>query len=76
MTLTARWIVEYMDMVVKSGSKYVGIIPDFGIFMMRPTRGSLTKPAPRVQGMNPVTHSGWCEAHPVGEMMAKANALA
>lgn len=37
MTLRSRWMVEYMDMVVKSGSKHAGIILDFGCFVMRPT---------------------------------------
>ena len=77
MTLTARWIVEYMDMVVKSGSKYVGIIPDFGIFMMRPAKRQLDKA--RSEGARDEILSrivSWCEAHiPFAEMMAKANAL-
>ena len=38
MTLKSRWTVEYMDMVVKSGSEYAGLIPDFGIFAKRPAK--------------------------------------
>lgn len=41
MTLRSRWVVEYMDMVAKSGSRYAGLIPDFGIFAMRPPRRTL-----------------------------------
>lgn len=41
MTLKSRWTLEYMDMVEKSGSKYAGLIPDFGIFAKRPARRML-----------------------------------
>ncbi|RCX16057.1 sugar phosphate isomerase/epimerase [Anaerobacterium chartisolvens] len=38
MMIHARWIEEYVDMYERSGSKHVGIIPDFGIFQKRPAR--------------------------------------
>lgn len=38
MTFTARWITEYLEMMDRSGSKYVGIVPDFGIFQVRPAK--------------------------------------
>ena len=41
MTLRSRWTLEYMDMVVKSGSQYAGLIPDFGIFAKRPAKKML-----------------------------------
>lgn len=77
MKLSARWITEYMDMVVKSGSKYAGIIPDFGIFMMRPAKKQLDKA--RAGGARDEVLSqiiSWCESHiPFAEMVANANAL-
>jgi len=38
MMIHARWMEEYVDMFERSGSKHVGIIPDFGIFQKRPAR--------------------------------------
>lgn len=77
MTLSSRWMVEYFDMVVRSGSKFVGIIPDFGIFVMRPTKKQLE--TAHSQGARDEILSqivSWCEAHiPFEEMVAKANAL-
>ncbi len=42
MTLNSRWTVEYMDMVVRNGSRFAGLIIDFGIFAKRPARKLLT----------------------------------
>jgi len=41
MTLRSRWINEYVEMFDKSGSKHVGLIPDFGIFQKRPAKKML-----------------------------------
>lgn len=41
MTLRSRWVLEYLDMFERSGSKHVGIIPDFGIFQLRPSKKAL-----------------------------------
>lgn len=72
MTLKSRWTLEYMDMVIKSGSQYAGLIPDFGIFAKRPARKMLDN-ALR-QGANPAILDEivkLCEANePVGKMMA------
>lgn len=38
MTLRSRWILEYIEMAERSGSKHVGLIPDFGIFQLRPAK--------------------------------------
>jgi sugar phosphate isomerase/epimerase len=38
MMLHAKWTDEYYEMFEKSGSKFVGIVPDFGIFQVRPAR--------------------------------------
>jgi sugar phosphate isomerase/epimerase len=72
MTLRSRWIVEYMEMVVKSGSKHAGLIPDFGIFAMRPPRKLLDNA--RKEGAKPEVLDqivALCEAHrPVEELFA------
>lgn len=41
MTIEARWIQEYLEMYERSGSKHVGIIPDFGIFQKKPPKKML-----------------------------------
>ena len=41
MTFTARWMTEYFEMMEKSGSKFVGVVPDFGIFQLRPPKKRL-----------------------------------
>jgi sugar phosphate isomerase/epimerase len=38
MMLHAKWTDEYYEMFERSGSKFVGIVPDFGIFQLRPAR--------------------------------------
>jgi sugar phosphate isomerase/epimerase len=72
MTLRSRWTVEYMDMVVKSGTKFAGLIPDFGIFALRPARRMLQN-ALRQGASQTVLDAivAACEAHePVEKMMA------
>jgi len=41
MMLDAPWVQDYIEMFDRSGSKCVGIIPDFGIFQRRPPRKML-----------------------------------
>lgn len=73
MTLKAKWMTDYLEMAAKSNSKYVGIIPDFGIFMMRPAKRQLDQAIQK--GARPEVLEkivGWCEEHlPFPELMAR-----
>jgi sugar phosphate isomerase/epimerase len=77
MTLKARWMTEYMEMAAKSGSKYVGIVADFGIFLMRPSKKQLEdalKSGARLEILEKIV--GWCEEHlPFAELMARTSSI-
>jgi sugar phosphate isomerase/epimerase len=77
MTIRSRWIVEYIDMVVKSGSKHAGLVIDFGIFAMRPPRKLLNNALK--EGAKPGILDrivALCEAHrPVEEMFTEIGRL-
>jgi sugar phosphate isomerase/epimerase len=53
MMLHARWTDEYYEMFDRSGSKHVGLIPDFGIFQTRPAKKRIDDALK--QGANPKT---------------------
>ncbi len=36
LTMKSRWALDWMERIDKAGTKYAGIIPDFGIFGLRP----------------------------------------
>lgn len=77
MTLKARWMTEYLEMAAASGSKYVGIVPDFGIFMMRPPKKQLddaVRNGARPEVLGKIV--SWCEEHlPFAELMSRTASL-
>lgn len=41
MSLKSPWITDYLEMVEASGTKFAGLIPDFGIFQYKPPQITL-----------------------------------